>query len=229
MKKIFLITVLFSSYAALAQQEIVIIDKGDYKEKEIRLNDNTQAFKYAPLNILAGEINFSYEKQVSQKGSVEIGLGPTISNIGIGINSHYIDPTTPSVAERSGMGFFTSVAYRYYPLDATEALNRFYVSPIVKYKLMNSSFVDESGYLETMKSGDSRLNFYFNFGYQIWASKSFCIDFYGGVGIGYRSYAEYRSESYYEDYEWKNKWMKINHSGAQYVANMGIKVGIGIE
>ncbi len=231
MKKIFLVLTLFSSYYSVAQQEVLIIDRGEYKdkEKEVKLNDNTQAFKYAPLNILAGEINFSYEKQVSLKGSVEIGIGPTISNIGLGINSHYIDPTVPTVTEKSGMGFFTEFGYRYYPLDATEALNRFYVSPIIKYKLLNSTYVDESGYLNPMKSSDSRVNFYFNFGYQIWASKSFCVDFYGGVGIGYRSYAEYRSNSVFVDNEWKNEWAKVDHSGAQYVANIGLKVGIGLE
>lgn len=233
MKKLILSTLLFGSVYASAQTEVIIIDKGEYKqrkEKEIKLNDNTQVFKFSPLAMLVGEINFSYEKQTSQKGSVEFSLGPTLSKVGFGVNTHIFDGFQPSVTENTGLGFFTSLGYRFYPLDQTEALNRLYFSPIVKYKLLNYSYHDNSGSLDDIKASDSRIDFYFNMGYQLWAAKSFSIDFFGGIGLGYRTTEEYRTDSYYDtNGEWQYKWVKYSGSGARYLATMGFKIGIGQE
>ncbi len=231
MKKTILLSTLLFGFTTFGQQEVIIIDKGAYKErkeKEIKLNDNTQVLKFAPLNMMVGEINFSYEKQTSQKGSFELGIGPTLSKIGFGVDTHIFD--TPSVTENSGLGFFTSVAYRFYPLDETEALNRFYVSPILKFKLLNYSYQDNNTNLGSVKASDNRLDFYFNFGYQVWAAKSFSLDFYGGIGLGYRTTEEYRVESTYTSSgEWVNKWVMYSVSGARYIANLGLKIGIGWE
>jgi hypothetical protein len=220
------------SFWNLSAQEVIIIDKGemrDYKKKEVRFNENIQAFKFAPLNMLVGEINFAYERQVSQKGSVEVELGPTISKIGFGISNHYVDPFAPSIGENSGMGFVTGIAYRFYPNDDSEALDRFYVSPLLRYKLFNYSMTDHSGFLPDVQCNDSRLDFHFNFGYQTWVAKSFALDMYIGMGIGNRSDKGYSYESYYEGSDWKYRWVENKASGARYVANIGIKVSIGSE
>lgn len=227
-----LFTFLSMIFVTATAQEVIIIDKGelkDYKKKEPRFNENIQAFKFAPLNMIVGEINFAYERQVSQKGSVEIELGPTISKIGFDISNHYVDPFAPSVGENSGMGFVTGFAYRFYPMDETEALDRFYVSPLVRYKLFNYSMTDHSGFLENVKCTDSRLDFHFNFGFQTWIAKSFALDMYVGMGIGYRADKSYNYESYYEGTDWKYRWVENNASGARYVANAGIKISIGSE
>ncbi|MBL4861769.1 MAG: DUF3575 domain-containing protein [Crocinitomicaceae bacterium] len=225
------VCLLFITTASYAQEEIIIIDRKDYKksrEKEIKLNDNTQVVKFAPLNMLMGEINFGYERQISLKGSVDLELGPTISKVGFGIDNHFVDPFSPSVTEKSGMGFVTSVGYRYYPLDETEALNRFYVSPILKFKLENFTVEDLSGNIPTVQKGsETQFNFYFNFGYQLWVSKTFSLDFYTGMGLGSQQSTTYTAEQVFEDNQWSYQWVKQYRSGARYVFNLGLKVGIG--
>ena len=228
---------IFASFAfgAIAQQEVVIIDKGEIKnykkEREIKLNDNIQVYKFAPLNMITGEINFGYERQVSQKGSLDFEIGPTISKIGFGVNSHIIDPIggEPQQNEVGGMGVVLAMGYRFYPLDETEALNRFYVSPVVKYKLLNHKVEDLSGTLNSVSGANSMLNFYFNFGYQVWAAKKFSIDFYGGLGIGYQNVRDYYLTTVYNGIGWEYNWQQTGGSGARYVFNTGIKVGIGAE
>jgi hypothetical protein len=230
-----LLASIFISTLTFAQEDVIIIDKGKLKsyksEREIKLNDNIQVFKFAPLNMLGGEINFGYERQVSKKGSIDIEIGPTISKIGLGVNSHFVDPwsTTPTSIENSGMGFLTTFGYRFYPLDETEALNRFYVSPVLKYKLLNHTVEDLSGTLQDANGSNSQFNFYFNFGYQLWAAKYFAIDFYGGIGIGYQNIRDYYIASEFVNNDWNYYWQSDIAKGARYVFNAGIKVGIGKE
>ena len=232
MKRLIAIFCLFGLNYSQAQEEIIIIDKSNYKEskqRDIRLNDNIQVVKFSPLAMLAGEINFAYERQVSQKGSIEIGLGPTISKIGLGVNSHLIN-NGGNYSVNPGMGFFTSFAYRFYPLDETEALNRFYISPVIRYKLFNYSYTDQDGILGSQKASDSRVDFFFNCGYQMWASKKFSVDFFGGIGIGNRNETEYYIESQYTpEGNWEYYWEKYSNRGARYVATCGILLGIGSE
>lgn len=216
------------SFGVLAQQEIVIVERKDYK-KPIKTNDNIQVFKFAPLNMIAGEIAFGYERQVSMKGSVDFELGPTFSNIGIGLSSHYIDQGSAQTFTNSRMGFVFSAAYRYYPLDETEALNRFYVSPVLRYKLTSTGYSTNYPGIGNEVGNFSKLNFYFNFGYQVWASETFSIDFYTGLGIGshrnekFQLMADYNPDTQMYDYNWRSEVQ----SGAVYVFNMGLKVGIG--
>lgn len=232
MKSLTALVALFTVHISFAQDDIVIIDKSTYKEskqKDIKLNDNIQVVKFAPLAMLAGEINFAYERQVSQKGSIEIGLGPTISKIGLGVNSHLIN-NGGNYSVNPGMGFFTSFAYRFYPLDDTEALNRFYVSPLIRYKLLNYSYTDEDGVLGGQQASDSRVDFLFNCGYQLWVSKKFSVDFFGGIGIGHRNEREYFIESQYTpEGNWEYHWAEYSNKGARYVASFGVLLGIGSE
>lgn len=235
MKKTILTTItalLVVVTSGIAQQEVVVIEQGSkYKraKKPIRLNDNTSIIKFTPTQLLAGEINFSFEKQLSKHTSFEIGAGPTISNIAFGnVNSHLIDPWGGGYAyQTSGLGFFAEAGYRYYPLDETEALNRFYLSPVMKFKLMNYGLSDASGVLSPTKGNEMNLNFSFNVGYQLWLSKSFAMDFYTGLGIGYQQLKSYYPENIYVDPNWEYQWRDNSRSGARYVFNFGVKVGIG--
>ncbi len=237
MKNIKLILVLFTlgfSFAGNAQRDIVIIDKGYGSDREVfkkqpRLNDNTSIVKFSPLQMIVGEINLSYELQTSIKGSVEFGLGPTISNIGFGGQSHLLNPWGGTQQETAAMGFFASVAYRYYPLDETEALNRFYISPVLKYRMYNFGLNDLANGLDPIRGNEVNANFTFNFGYQVWVSKSFALDFFTGIGIGMETVNSAYSQGVYNpitltyDYNWK----ETSITAARYLFTMGIKVGIG--
>ena len=221
--------------SGIAQQELVVIEQGGgrYKraKKPVRLNDNTGVFKFTPTQLLAGEINFSYEKQFSKYSSFEIGAGPTISNISVGDNggNHYFDPNYGGsyAYQSSGLGMFLEAGYRYYPLDETEALNRFYLSPVLKFKMTNFGLHDASNVLSVTKGSDMRMNFAFNVGYQLWMSKTFAMDFYAGLGIGYQEYETYYPENVYVGTSWTSEWRQNKYSQARYVFNFGVKVGIG--
>lgn len=235
MKKTILTTItalLVIVTSGIAQEEIIVIEQNNRTRREkkpIRLNDNTSVIKFTPTQMLVGEINFSFEKQLSKFTSLEISAGPTISNIAFGnVNSHFIDPWGGGYAyQSSGLGFFTEVGYRYYPLDETEALNRFYLSPTLKYRLMNFGLHDASGVLAPTKGNDMQMNFAFNVGYQLWLSKSFAMDFFTGLGIGYQQRKNFQPEQVFIDNNWTSQWTDRSSSGARYVFNFGVKVGIG--
>ncbi len=231
LKTICSVVLLMATVSTYAQDEVVIIDRKNYKQsrdRNIKKNDNIQVVKFSPFQLLAGEINIGYERQISKKGSIDLEFGPTISNIGFGFNNHFIDPFNPSAIEKSALGFVAAVGYRFYPLDETEALNRFYVSPVLKFKLMNTAFEDGSGILaDTQRGSRTMTNFFFNFGYQMWLAKSFSLDFFAGFGIGLHQETRFHTTQVFKDNAWVNEWAETNNSWAQYVGNIGIKIGIG--
>ena len=235
LKSLCSLLLLAATVSAYAQEEVIIVDRKYYKPertpKKKKLNDNDQVIKFAPFSMLAGEINFGYERQVGVKGSVDFELGPTISKIGFGgLNSHLFNSSSPSQSENSALGFVVSAAYRYYPMDETEALNGFYVGPVMKYKLMNSVYIDESDIFQDVARGKkSMLNFYFNFGYEAWLSKTFSMDFYAGFGIGMHTQTQYTLTSEWANNEYVYDWDEHYASGAVFVGNIGIKVGIGSQ
>lgn len=221
--------------SGIAQQELVVIEQvnGRYQraKKPVRLNDNVGVFKFSPTQLLAGEINFSYEKQFSRYSSFEIGAGPTISNIAFGDNggNHIIQGIGIGAYtyQTSRVGMFLEAAYRYYPLDDTEALNRFYLSPVLKFRMMNFGLEDASGLLSATQGSDMRMNFAMNVGYQLWLSKTFSMDFYTGLGIGYQQVETFYPENTYIDPNWTYVWRDNSYTQARYVFNFGVKVGIG--
>lgn len=217
----------------IAQDEMIIVDRGSKDaraKKTIRLNDNTSVVKFAPTQMVVGEINFSFERQISKYSSFEISAGPTISNISLGnVETHYFDQFGSYTFQTSRLGAFGELAYRYYPLDETEALNRLYISPLLKVKVMNFGIEDASGVLSPTKGNDIRANFALNVGYQVWMSKSFCMDFYAGMGIGYQQRTESYLVSEFVDPNWISAWRPEIATGARYVFNLGFKVGIGHE
>lgn len=226
-----IVAVLLTGMVMAQNQEVIVIDRSNSrykKERTIRETDNTQVFKFAPLNLLDGEILFGYERQISAKGSFDVELGPTISRIGYGFDSHFGNAFEPSLGDNSGVGVVFGIGYRYYPLDETEALNQLYVSPVFRYKLYNHTVQDYSNFLPEIQKGyETNVNFLFNFGYQVWLSETFSLDMYAGIGIGQRTSRDYYWESYFEDNTWKYRWMESNRGGARYLFNAGIKVGIG--
>ena len=231
LKTICSVVLLLSTVSTYAQDEVIIIDRKNYKQnksRDIKKNENTQIIKFSPLQLLAGEINLGYERQISKKGSLDFEFGPTISNIGFGVNNHFIDPFNPSAIQKSALGFVASAGYRFYPLDETEALNRFYISPVLKFRLMNSIFEDGSGILtETQRGARTNTNFFFNFGYQMWLAKSFSLDFFAGFGIGMQQEKSFYTTQVFENNTWVNEWQEVNYNDALYVGNIGIKIGIG--
>ncbi|MDB2657032.1 hypothetical protein N9Y60_03135 [Crocinitomicaceae bacterium] len=231
MKLIAYLSAILITSSAFAQEEIIIIDRSKARiktERDFKKNQNTQVVKYAPLSLFDGEILFGYERQLTAKGSFDVELGPTISKISFGVPGHVGNSFEPSVGETTGMGLVLGAAYRYYPLDETEALNRFYISPQFRYKIYTHSVQDYSEFVSGVQRGNETMaNFFFNFGYQSWLSETFSLDFYFGIGIGNYSSRDYYAENFFNGTEWEYQWREETRSGARYVLNAGIKVGIG--
>lgn len=235
MKRIVVGMLLLSSMYSYAQQEIVVIDRSRTKKTvndnmPRRMVEHKQVFKFDPLRMSIGEINFAYERALNEYSSVEVELGPTISNLGRNRFTNFIG--TGSSRQISQMGIFASAAFRFYPLDDRLVFNQLYISPKVKFRQYNEAteyISDQTGTSGTRDGSSSETIFTFNFGYQQWLADRFSFDYYFGVGIG-----GYRSTSYsaFEEYNGNTNsysivWQENKENFARFVATVGIKVGIG--
>jgi hypothetical protein len=231
-------TLLVVTLAKAQEEKVIIIDRGaSYKNtqqvrKPEKLVDNDYVMKFSPLQMIMGEINLGFEKRVDEMSSIEFEFGPTLSEVGFSVNSnHYSpDPWGFNYSGRStGVGFFGSVGYRFYPMDNTVVLNRFYVSPVFKYRLFNFGVEDYSKVLPSQKGSEGQAIFTFNFGYQKWLSDHFSLDMFAGFGLAYESHKDFFTESIYDDVSgmYTFKWVNNNYSGVRFAGTMGVKVGIG--
>jgi hypothetical protein len=228
--------VLFTSLSGMAQEEkIIVIDRGvrgrTKPQKEQKLVDNDHVLKFSPLQMVMGEINLGFEKKMNEMSSLEFELGPTLSEVGFTVNEyHYYDPWGyPSQSRNTGVGFFGSVGYRFYPMDNTMVLNRFYVSPVFKYRLYNFQLRDFSGILDDQKGSENQAMFTFNFGYQKWLSDHFSLDMFAGFGLAFEGHDTYYLNSVYDGNTgtYIYNWEENNFNGVRFAFTMGVKVGIG--
>lgn len=237
MKKIFLLYFCFSGLYLSAQDErqVIIVDRTNTQARKKAPNDNMprrlvdhdQVFKFDPFRMTIGEINFAYERVIGEQSSIEIELGPTVSNLGrnrFGI----INNGSSQYRANSEMGVFASAAYRFYPLDGRPALNQLYISPKFKYRRYNETLEGMNGStLGVIKGHSDESIFTFNFGYQQWLAERFSFDYYFGIGIGSYNSKSYYATSEYVGTEWKEVWVPQNDRYTRFVATIGLKVGIG--
>ncbi len=235
-KKLFITS--FSAFIALTsfsqkEKTVIIVDKeNSKKQKEYSypnrpLVENVSVTKFSPLQLIAGEINFGWERKINKLKSIEFEFGPTLSNIGFTVNklsTPYIDTFSYS-EESSRIGFFGSIGMRFYPLEKSVALNNFYVSPVFKYRVKNTGYTDISGNLPERTGSETNLIFTFNFGYQKWLTQNFSLDFFGGVGLAQESHRDF--DIILSSTSGKQEWKQISYSGVRFSATAGIKVGIG--
>lgn len=237
MKKLLVAIYLLSFLpTAFGQEEkIIVIDRGSgktYREKKERtLVDHKSVMKFSPLQMVVGEINFGFEKKIDEMSSIEFEFGPTLSNVGLTVSAnHYNDPWGGSqIGETSKIGFFGSAGYRFYPMDNGKVLNGFYVSPVLKYRLMNFGIHDYSENLTDTKGSENHMYFTFNFGFQRWLSQNFSLDMFGGIGLGYESHLRYTTAASYDGNTgvYSYYWDKNAYDGVRFVLTGGVKIGIG--
>lgn len=235
MKKIVFLLFSCTTLLSFAQEDrqIVIVQREKYKQKRTpqdnmprRLVDLDNVFKFDPFRMMIGEINFAYERVIDQQSSIEIELGPTISNLGsarFGFGNNGSQYTVTSA-----VGVFSSVAFKFYPLDGRPALNQFYVSPKFKYRRYNEwSVPGDLSLLDDKKGFSNESIFTFNFGYQQWLASRFSLDYYFGIGISSRNVTRYELTTEYMEPNWIEKWTPNSYRDSRFVATIGIKVGIG--
>lgn len=219
------------SFVSISQEDkYIVLDKSDLKamKKEPRkqiLVENDYVIKFDPTRMLVGELGFSYEKVMGLNSSVEFELGPTISNLYD--YNHYNYYTNNTYNTQSGIGVLGSAAFRFYPMH--DALNGFYVSPKLKYKAVNTMYIDQTGVLSNETGSKNQFSFMFNMGIQKWLSKQFSLDVYAGLGIGYNYNRDFIYNTIYDPitYQYTYEWSKQKYQAAHVVCNLGVKVGIG--
>jgi hypothetical protein len=224
------------SFGAMAQdQKVVIIDKGSSynapkKRREPIVTNNINIIKFSPLQLLVGEINLGYERVLNDMSSVDFEIGPTLSNIRMSVaGNHIYNPGFgPSTERTSGVGFFLGTGYRMYPLNGGLAPNRFYVSPVFKFRLMNYGFHDFSKILSDVRGSEKDFNFSFNFGWQFWLEEKFSLDMFAGIGLAYESYKDYVMTNTYDGNTglYTYGWQQDAYSGVRFLFTGGVKIGI---
>jgi hypothetical protein len=202
-------------------EEVVSTKFGRRKATNI-IVDNTRAFKFDVVKMMRGELNFSLEKKATNRLSLEYGLGITISEVDYLSDFHLYGGS--GMKTNSNVGFLASFSTRYYPLEEFDVFNRFYVSPMLKFTNFNTNYVYENGDLILSKRGlQNKGSFTFNFGMQSWLSKTFALDFYIGLGLGFSN-----KTSYSYDYNGIDLvWNETKRTGANYIFTTGVKVAIG--
>mgnify|MGYP001370540057 CR=1 FL=1 len=177
--------------------------------------------KFAPIQLIAGEFNFTYEQRLGKFTSLELELGPTFSEVGFTRGNHAL---WGKGSPESGIGFHGALGFRLYPLCDANEMSSLYLEPQLKYRRYNSIYTDNSYNTGDITGNLDQLIFRFNLGYQFWASDRLAIDLYAGIGMGNntdeRYYLEYDADSVYS---WKSnveKRILVN-------ATTGIRIGFG--
>jgi hypothetical protein len=200
------------------------------------------AIKFSPTQIMAGELNFSYEQRIGRIISLELEVGPTISQFGMNFGNQKLwrgsggslslwNFDAIDIAARSAVGFHISVAPRFYPASDDNLMKGLYLSPVFKFRQYNYVNEDENGVLDDAKSNINQAIFRFNFGLQFWPrGGKFSIDMFFGIGLGtfnvkgQQIISEYNSTTM--DYD--TRWDTYRDNGVRLNAATGIKFGFGM-
>lgn len=187
--------------------------------------------KFSPSKLMRGEILFSYERKIAEQASMELSFGPAISNVSP-INFDHLFGNATNASESSLLGFASSIAVRYYPLEGKDALEGFYISPSFGFTQLNYNFsANQIGGISSLpdKRGHSnQSSFVFLFGTQKWLSKTFSLDMFLGSGI-----KQIQEQNFYINYlvdgfgNQKQEWVEVGTNDVQWYITGGIKVGIG--
>ncbi|MCO5259410.1 MAG: DUF3575 domain-containing protein [Crocinitomicaceae bacterium] len=192
--------------------------------------------KFSPTQLVVGEMNFAYEQRVSPQSSIELSLGPTVSEIGI--NKFYLNSIIGNMnyygggnsRKESGMGFFAGLVYRYYPISVyATAPQGLYLGPEVKYRMYNTYFVDNSGVLDNKIGTTNQFLFRFNTGYQFVVGRRFAIDVFTALGLGYTVITQYNNYTIFDgNYNlYKTDWTARTRNKVFFSGSIGVKFGIG--
>lgn len=218
-----------------------VVSFATYSQDEEATNRNF-VIKFAPTQIVAGELNFSYEQRIARIISLELEVGPTISQFGINFGNQKLwrgnsggvqlwNFDAIDIDARSAVGFHVSLAPRFYPASDDNLMKGLYLSPVFKFRQYNYVNEDDNGLLDDAKSSINQGVFRFNFGLQFWPKGGkFSIDMYFGIGLGtfnikgQQVVSEYNSTTMNYD----TRWDTYRDNGVRFNAATGIKFGFGM-
>ncbi len=128
------------------------------------VNAQQNVFKINPLGLVLGAAELSFERALSNKGSVELSLAYSRSDVGF------------STGEEKATGYGVEGKYKFYLSASKDAPRGLYVAPVVTYASSNV----ERGILEGKVSyvaGGGILGYQWVFG----SDSGFSIDLNGGA------------------------------------------------
>lgn len=194
-------------------------------------NHSKFAIKFAPSQLVMGELHFAYEQRILPQSSIEVSLGPTVSEIGLTpIILENIAGNANGMTKESAMGFFGALAYRYYPISGLATAPRgLYIAPEIKYRLYNTSYVDEFYGMGERTGAATQISFKFFTGFQFWLGSKFSIDVFSAVGIGSTSVRTHFVNGIYDPVSNTTTmaWDSYSKSRVSFTGSMGFKFGIG--
>ncbi len=190
----------------------------------------TTVLKFAPTRVFRGIVEFGVERMLGHRVSVDLGIGPTISNVSPFNNGHGIFDGMNGYYNTTGsqIGFHTTLGLRYYPMEDRSVMNGFYVSPTLGFRQFNYEYADFYNSNANTADGFRReTSFGFNFGSQNWLSKYFGLDMFLGMGI-----KGLDIKSFYNVYDqWGNPgaWQENREQSARWFLTAGVRVCLGFN
>jgi hypothetical protein len=132
-----------------------------------------------------GDLNFGYERAVSQNSSLNIKVGYFDLFMSPFISENTITPKAYNLLEANG-GYTASVEYRFY-LSKKRGIQGFYVAPYLRYISQDMVFDDEiESYIFTVGTKANIMGIGGQLGYQWIFNDWFTVDlFFFGTGIDY--------------------------------------------
>ncbi len=147
----------------------------------IHAQDNT--FKLGLSDAFLGNFNFSYERTVSEKNSIQFKIGYWQPTLSVFISENTITPEAYELQEARG-GLNTSLEYRFYTSQGN-AQKGLYIAPYLRYINQSAMFTDEiDGDLFDVDTRLNSVGIGGQIGYQFVINEIFTIDFYFfGAGV----------------------------------------------
>lgn len=186
--------------------------------------------KFAPTQLVAGEMSLNYEQRIGKFISLELDLGPTFSEFGINRSNHslWYNGTVNDLDVMSDIGFHISLAPRFYPLYDECEMRGLYLSPVFKYRVYNSTYTydglsDQSGSL-------TQAIFRFNLGFQFWpGAGKFSIDLFSGIGMSSNTDKMFKVENVYDPNTGNYAMSWVDNTRKLMTINgvIGVKFGFG--
>jgi hypothetical protein len=212
---------------------------GTYSQEETEYSgDKNFVLKFCPTQLVAGEFNFSYEQRIARIISLELEIGPTISQFGLNFGNQRLwqgdlglwNYDAIDVNANAAIGFHASLAPKFYPASEDNELKGLYLAPMLKFRRYNYVNEDDGGILSDAKSNIDQFIFRFNMGFQFWPGDgNFSLDMYFGVGLGTFNIHGQRYDNYVNDQGYvETKWTPYSDNGIRFNAATGIKFGFGM-
>ncbi|MNJ86271.1 hypothetical protein D3C87_37620 [compost metagenome] len=217
---------------------ISVISFGAYSQDEMEMESGEKRFvlKFCPTQLVAGEFNFSYEQRIARMVSLELEIGPTISQFGLNFGNQRLwqgeiwgfdaidEDADPAI------GIHASIAPRFYPASEDNQLKGLYISPVFKYRRYNYTNKDLNYMMTDGRSSIDQMMFRFNMGFQFWPGNgNFSLDMFFGVGLSTFNIKGQQSYSYIDDQGIvQSYWTSYSDTGIRFNLATGVRFGFGM-